>query len=108
MASTAVGFESGPAIANGAPLRSANTIAMTPALIRPYPTAKCSVPDKLPEKMKATYPSVDDIMVTAVMTPDVTSFALMRIDKIKHIPRRRSRPQSLIVAMNCRIAGIRV
>jgi hypothetical protein len=40
IASTAVGFESGPAIANGAPLPSAKTIAMTPALNSPNPIAK--------------------------------------------------------------------
>jgi hypothetical protein len=60
--------------------------------------------------MKATYPTVDDTMMTAVMTPDITSFALMRIGKIKHIPRRRSRLLSLIVtfAMYYRTARIAV
>ena len=54
IARTAVGLESGPAMAKGTLLPRAKTIAISPALIRPNPTANGKVPASGPENMKAT------------------------------------------------------
>jgi stage V sporulation protein SpoVS len=53
VARTATGLESGPAIAKGMPLPTANTIAMMPALTNPYPMPMGSPCASGPEKIIA-------------------------------------------------------